>query len=898
MTMGYLQATIMDRFASLLLLLLISLQTLNAATPWDAIVPNDALQFPDEPKWLNYATKDRFPDLRFREPIQVVFQSSYDQGFFVVEKPGKIQFVPDRNQPKAQVFLDISEQVYNYSESGLLALAFHPNFEKNGRLFVHYTAKERVDESWQYFNRLSEFNIDPNNFQRALNESERILINQPDRHQDHNGGGMLFGPDGYLYLTIGDEGQFYDLFGNSQKLTNNFFAGMFRIDVDRKPGSLPPNAHPASSEWYTIPPDNPFVGAESYRGQPLDTTKVRTEFYAIGMRNAWRFAFDPLTNKLYSGDTGDHTREEINEIISGGNYGWPHREGSLPGPPRHAIKRGNHGFMNPIAEYGREDGNDVAGMVVYRGTKFPELNGHLIFSDFFSGWLGKLKLGENSSSHIEWFAWDFHIADLVVDPVDENILLVDMYEGKIKQFVPPSENNFEDIPELLSETGAFLDTKSFTIDPSFIYYDINVPFWSDYAIKTRWISFSKRKTAMHYRENDTWGFPPGTVFMKHFDMEMRRGDPSTKRRLETRFLYMTSNGVFYGLVYRWNEAQDDAVLVPPSGLKETLNIEVNGLEREQEWYYPGRHDCMACHNGGPSFLSADRSRRYALAFNTSQLNMEVQHGQTSFNQLHAMNQAGLLSPPLGKPAKVLPKLAALDDENASLNYRARSYLAANCESCHEGINGIARLHWNATFRATNEETKLIEQYAYNDLAITGGRLIRKFDPVKSVLLQRISRNNILRMPPLGSSELDHEAIELIKRWILEGFEEPQSYSEWAIRHFGDVNHSDAIFFADPDGDGITNLFEALTLTNPLDKEDYFKMHLTKSKDSMKLVIPGVTNRYVEVEWTETPNDSASWKSLDLPENTFFFPASAEERSIDLESIDQDKAFFRARVREL
>ncbi|HCB98288.1 MAG TPA: hypothetical protein DEP78_08495, partial [Verrucomicrobiales bacterium] len=102
-------------------------------------------------------------------------------------------------------------------------------------------------------------------------------------------------------------------------------------------------SHPAASAHYAVPSDNPFVGIQSYLNQPLEASKLRSEFYAIGMRNPWRFAFDPLTGKLYSGDTGDHTREEINEIFPGGNYGWPHREGSLPGPPDHAIRNTDHG---------------------------------------------------------------------------------------------------------------------------------------------------------------------------------------------------------------------------------------------------------------------------------------------------------------------------------------------------------------------------------------------------------------------------------------------------------------------------------------------------------------------------------------------------------------------------
>jgi len=896
MTFGYSKPSALGSFTFPFLFLMVCLPAWGA-TPWDSIIPNTALKFPDQPKWLNYATRNRFPDLSFNQPVQIVFQSEYEDGFFVVEKPGTIRIIEDRDQPESLPFLDLRDQVYNFSESGLLSMAFHPNFKENGRFFVYYTAKEAIDRTFQYFNRLSEFKVDPDNHSQGLKESERILINLPDRHQDHNGGGMLFGPDGYLYLTMGDEGRFYDFFGHGQKLTRDLFAGMLRIDVDKNPDNLPPAPHAAVSDGYAIPVDNPFVGIESYRDQALDPEKVRTEFYAIGMRNPWRFAFDPLTGKLYSGDTGDHTREEINEIVAGGNYGWPHREGSLPGPPDHAIHQGDQGFLNPIAEYGREDGNDIAGLTVYRGTTFPELDGYVIFSDFYGGWLGKTKIDQETPSPIEWFSWDVHVADIAVDPKDDNILLVDMIEGMIKEFVPPSENNFEDIPHLLSETGAFLDTQSFTLDPSFIPYQINVPFWSDHALKSRWISFSSPQAKINYREEDTWGFPPGTVFMKHFDLELERGNRATAKRLETRFLVLTAFGGFYGLVYKWNDAQDDAILVPPYGLKETIQIREDDMLRDQNWHYPGRHDCMTCHNGGPGFLSPTRFGRYALGFGTAQLNKEIRFGDDSFNQLALMNQTGLFTPPLNKPVRLLPKLATAADEEASLYYRVRSYLAANCESCHEGIAGTARLNWNATFRASNDQVKLIDHPAYNNMGITGGRLIHRSDPTKSILLQRISHNGLERMPPLGSSELDHSAIELIKRWILEDLGKPQSYTDWAEQYFSDLNQPDSFLFSDPDGDGVWNFFEALTFTNPMDAEDYYAIKIRNDDNQLRLELPGLSNRYAWVEWTETPSIASSWKFLDVPENAFLLPASSEARILDLGGLDLSKAFFRVKIRQ-
>src|SRR5207249_2074951 len=131
----------------------------------------------------------------------------------------------------------------------------------------------------------------------------------------------------YLYVSLGDEGDQNDAGNNSQRIDKDFFSGMLRIDVDNRPDSLAPNPHAAmSSKTYSIPADNPFVGVTSFNGKAVDPTKVRTEFYAVGLRNPWRFSFDPVTGILYCGDVGGDQREEIDIIIKGGNYGWAYRE--------------------------------------------------------------------------------------------------------------------------------------------------------------------------------------------------------------------------------------------------------------------------------------------------------------------------------------------------------------------------------------------------------------------------------------------------------------------------------------------------------------------------------------------------------------------------------------------
>ena len=284
-------------------------------------------------------------------PTAVVSANDGSGRLFILEQPGFIRIFQN-GSIQAGLFIDLEPQVSSHSEQGLLGIAFHPNYQENGRVFLNYTNTEGNSV-------ISEFKVQESNPNRLDSSSERVLLTVEQVDENHNGGQLAFGPDGFLYISLGDGGGAGDPLGNAQNL-NSFLGKILRIDVD-------------SAQAYSIPPNNPFVGQEG----------ARSEIWAYGLRNPWRFSFDASTGRLFSADVGQNSAEEINIIEAGGNYGWNIKEGEFCFSPPSGCNE--QGLQDPIYSYSHDEGVAVIGGFVYRGENIPQLKGKYIFADYTGG---------------------------------------------------------------------------------------------------------------------------------------------------------------------------------------------------------------------------------------------------------------------------------------------------------------------------------------------------------------------------------------------------------------------------------------------------------------------------------------------------------------------------------
>jgi uncharacterized repeat protein (TIGR03806 family) len=676
----------------------------------------------DRPTADDTITLQRYTNLSFGSPVGMLQAPNDASRWFIVEQTGAVRKFAVNN-PVASTFIDITGRVKSGGELGLLGMAFHPDFPQDPRVFLSYTNGTPTVSRISAFRTLDNgATLDPGTEQLLL------TVNQPE--DNHNGGNIAFGPDGFLYIGFGDGGSGGDPHGNpgnGQRLTT-LLGKMLRIDVD---GAAP----------YTIPPTNPFAQNAVCPASGSRASGECPEIYAYGFRNPWRWSFDRSNGELWLADVGQNMWEEVNQVTLGGNYGWRCREGAHDFNSGGTTGCNAGGLIDPVAEYDHTLGISVTGGYVYRGTQSTNLAGRYLFGDFGSGriWAWIPESAPQPREPTELLDSGLNISSF--GQANDGELYVVNYGGTLHhiQFVSGAPSGA--VPTKLSDTGCVDPADPQQPAAGLIPYAINAPFWSDGATKDRWLALPDSQGIAVATDGD-FQFPNRSVLMKTFRLGARL--------IETRLLMRHPDGNWGGFTYEWNAQQTDATLLTGGAVRD--------LGNGQSWIFPSEAQCVECHT-----QAAGR----ALGLETAQLNRDFTYPQTSrtANELATLNHISLLTPAITDPT-TQPAMPDPSDTNATLADRARAYLHTNCSQCHRP-NGPTPSNMDLRYTAALVSTNACNAMPQaGDLGLgANARLIAPGSAANSIVVNRTNRRDGNAMPPLGSVQVDTAGVALLTQWI-------------------------------------------------------------------------------------------------------------------------------------
>jgi uncharacterized repeat protein (TIGR03806 family) len=611
-------------------------------------------------------------------------------------------------------------------EGGLLGMAFHPKFAQNGRLYVTWV---REGGPTNYQSEVGYFESKDNGATFPAGSYKTILGPFTQPFSNHNGGGIAFGKDGFLYLSFGDGGDGDDTAHNGQN-KNGFFSKVLRIDVDNVPGG----------QTYGIPAGNPYKNGG---GEPAT--------FAMGFRNPFRFSIDRDTNEVWVGDVGQNQWEEIDAKVKiGGNYGWPCREGlhvspNATDPGKCPLGAATPGLIDPVVEHQHVPANSrsITGGVVYRGKAIPGFVGSYVYGDYAKQQLWTLAFDPGTGDAVKTQLMDAPAANWVqfAEDNDGEVYGVALNQGAIYKMVPTGAQPPNTFPDRLSKTGCVEPSDPKSAAAGLVPYGVNAALWSDGAQKDRWLAIPDGKTITVSDADGDFDFPNGTVLMKTFTVG--------GKRIETRLFMRHADGGWNGYTFEWLDDQSDAVLLP-AGKTRSVGA--------QTWTFPSRSECVTCHSE-----AAGRS----LGLEIAQLNGDFTYVASNriANQLKTLEHIGMLDKPLGKPVDQLLAYPDPYGTTAPLDVRARAYLHANCSNCHRpkgGGRGNMDLRFGTSFADT--KTCNVDPEA-GDIGVAGAKLLLPGAPEKSIVALRPHSPAANRMPPLASSVVDEPGVKVLDDWI-------------------------------------------------------------------------------------------------------------------------------------
>jgi uncharacterized repeat protein (TIGR03806 family) len=701
--------------------------------------------FPDPPP--PFHIQPVFANIDFPKPLSVTTLPGTKDLLVTVHGggyggPGRLlRLSGDESNASVSEFLKIDDIIYG--------IAFHPDFAANGYMYVGCNGNSET--LGKKATRVLRFEVSPAPSVACDVDSKTVIIEWESN--GHNGGDLVFGHDGMLYVSAGDGTSDSDAKLAGQDLST-IPGSMIRIDID----------HQTDNKRYSIPPDNPF----------LDMDGARPEIWAYGLRNPWRISLDPVTGDLWAGINGQDQWETVQVVRRGENYGWSVNEGSHPFQPNRP--RGPTPIVPPTIEHPHSEARSLTGGHVYYGLKHPSLHGHYLYGDYSTGaiWAAKYD-GTAVVSHFLVARTSLQISGFGIDH-DGELLVVDHGSG-LYRLVPNEQRQSTEFPRRLSDTGIFRSVHDHVVAAGIIPYQVNAPLWSDGTEKERFIGLPG-DAQIGFRMNDGWEFPDGTVLVKTFSLPLTNGTPNQTRRIETRLMSL-QDGQWYGYSYEWNDEQTDAFLVDAKGKNVDLTLsetENESAAKKQTWSFPSRSDCMVCHS---------RVANYALGLSVLQTNRNVNVEGKDVSQLEHFVSLGLFEETsethhksdaktvadhtrkfeLPSPVDVLSRLVDPADPSLPLELRARSYLHSNCAHCHVRQGG-GNSPFTVKFDTSLSATRLVNEIpAHDAFGVTDARLVVPKNPHRSLLLHRMQFRGRGQMPPLATSLVDQDGVKMLSDWI-------------------------------------------------------------------------------------------------------------------------------------
>jgi uncharacterized repeat protein (TIGR03806 family) len=705
-----------------------------------------------EPR-LPYRPVRAYPKMNLEWPIDVQVEPG-SRRFIIIEEKGSYgPTLIKRSRDDATS----SELEWITDPNGVAySIAFHPKFKVNGYMYIGSNGKGEGDKR---FSRVVRYQLDRSPPYQVVGAPLTIIEWESN---GHNGAAITFGLDGMMYVTSGDGTSDSDTNVAGQDMSK-LLSKVLRIDVD----------HPDANRPYSIPVDNPFVGLDN----------VRPETWAYGLRNPWRITTDSRSGHIWVGNNGQDMFEQAYLLQRSANYGWSVYEGSYPFYMQRMLGPTPH--VKPTVEHPHSESRSLTGGVVYHGSRLPELQGAYVYGDYSTGKVWGVKHdGSKVVWHREIADTTFQLSAITLD-LDGELILVD-HRGDAKGGLYHLQPNLEQedstpFPTKLSQTGLFATVQDHSMAEGAIPYAVNAPFWSDGASKVRFLALpSDGRIGI----TDRWGWdlPESTVIVKSFGLEMREGDPTSHRWIETRLL-TKQQGEWVGYSYAWNEDQTDADLVQKGGRDREFDIRSSNPSqpnRMQVWHYPSRAECMVCHT---------RAANYVLGISTPQMNRDFDYGAgLVLNQLEAIEAMGIVKSNWLVGAKKLPtdsqlplrsdnllrtspsgyeKLSNPYLSTESIDKRARAFLHSNCAYCHvEAGGGNAKMDLSIYSKPDAMRIFGVPP-THHHFEKENARLIAPNRPEQSVLLHRVAIRAPGQMPPLGSSMADRESVAMLKEWILQ-----------------------------------------------------------------------------------------------------------------------------------